>query len=101
MNQSPGHVVLTGLALSVEVSADPGGEHGGHGHRVAGVGLQLLQNHAGLLPPHLGLFTGKRLHHSTDVLIITIIYIYTYKYIYIFIYINIYIYLYKHIYIYI
>lgn len=50
---------LTGLSFARDVCAHAAGIHGGHGDRVQRVGIQLLQDDAGLLPSNLRLFTGN------------------------------------------
>lgn len=53
------HVALTGSPVAGDVFLDARRIDGGHGDRVLGVGLQLLQDDAGLLPSDLRLFTGN------------------------------------------
>ena len=51
------HQTLTGFPVGGDVFAGAGGMRGHHGDGVLGVGLQLLQDSAGLLPSDLDLFT--------------------------------------------
>lgn len=58
-NKTVWNQALTGSSIARDVFADAGGIHGSHGDRVLSVGLQLLQDDAGLLPSNLRLFTGN------------------------------------------